>query len=321
MLIIDFDPQCNLSVAFLGENVFKDSLPNENKPYGKGIRSYLQKFLQGTGQEEYFLHESKESKNVYLIAGDFWLNIYSEQLNVGNDLLSGSGLSRFVVLRKMVDEIEEKEKMKFDFVFIDVPPSFGSLVRAAFYSSNYIIVPCTSDNFSSYCVSLIGQMLPKFISEWDQGFKRFKENNPYFSEFDNYGKPKFLGWIFNGFDTAKKRNSESLEKVKHLADENHFKNIEKSIKNDLVGKLNQRRSEFSYDLVTNEDNFCLGEIEDMNVLVQESIWQNTPIPSLLTKKPTHGSYTWATNQKEQIHLLTKKFKEITDNINLNLIKK
>ena len=38
VLMIDFDPQCNLSIAMLGSEEFKTSLPTINQPYGTTIR-------------------------------------------------------------------------------------------------------------------------------------------------------------------------------------------------------------------------------------------------------------------------------------------
>src|SRR5262249_8187749 len=157
-------PQCNLSIAMLGETTFVKALPSENVPYGKTIRAFLQRFLQNTGNEEVFpLSGAHTNKNVQLVAGDFWLNVYADSLNVGNDLLSGTGLTRYVALRRIVEQAKKTSNTDFDFAIIDLPPSFGALVRAAFYSSDYYVVPCTSDNFSVYCVGLIGQMVPSFI--------------------------------------------------------------------------------------------------------------------------------------------------------------
>ncbi|MEO1208311.1 MAG: ParA family protein [Cyanobacteria bacterium J06638_20] len=79
VLLIDFDPQCNLTIAVLGEDTFVRMLPTQNVPYGTTIRAFLQRFLQNTGGEEVFLHSGAHtSQNVSLIAGDFWLNVYSE---------------------------------------------------------------------------------------------------------------------------------------------------------------------------------------------------------------------------------------------------
>src|SRR5260370_20148038 len=58
VLLIDFDPQCNLSIAMLGETTFVRALPAQNQPYGTTVRAYLQRFLQNTGSEEVFLHSA-----------------------------------------------------------------------------------------------------------------------------------------------------------------------------------------------------------------------------------------------------------------------
>ena len=231
VLIVDFDPQCNISIAMLGEDRFVNLLPGQNTPYGTCIRSFLQRFMQNTGGEEVFLHQGNDhvDSKVSIVAGDFWMNVYGDFLNVGNDLLSGTGIAKFVVLRKLAEEAERKIGKSIDYVLIDLPPSFGTLVRSALYSSDYYIVPCTSDNFSAYCVGLIGEVLPKFIEDWNQGLRRFKMSNPAFSSFDNLGQPRFAGWIFNGFDTRKG----DVVKADHV----HQRRLEAAIRDDLISKL------------------------------------------------------------------------------------
>lgn len=326
VLLIDFDPQCNLSIAMLGEDIFVNTLPQENIPYGQTIRSFLQRFLQNTGGEETFLHHGPyTSENVHLIAGDFWLNVYAEALNVGADLLTGTGLSRYVVLRNIVSATEKDHNVDFDFVLIDLPPSFGALVRAAFYSSDYYIVPCTSDNFSVYCVGLIGHMVPSFVNDWEIGMGRFKSSNPHYKEFDHLGQPVFAGWVFNGFDTARRRRSrEEIQRGDPLgerqmvqADETMHDRVVEAINDDLVGRLTQEISSFSPIANRLPDNCRIGDIEDANVLIQNSLWLNVPIGQL----GDHGQVAnlqdrtqWAPNQREQIELIGGKFRELADHI-------
>ncbi|GET42556.1 ParA family protein [Microseira wollei] len=305
VLMVDFDPQCNLSLAVLGTEPFTKKLPTQNVPYGTTIRAYLQRFLQNTGEFQFFSHRGLHTDpNAEIVAGDFWLNVYSESLNVGSDLLTGTGIAKYMVLRDMIDFANKREGLKpYDYAFIDLPPSFGALVRAALYSSDYFIVPCTSDTFSAYCVGLIGEMLPGFFQDWESGFKRFKSANPYLNKYDQLGSPKFAGWIFNGFDTRKG------EFVK--ADQVHYDKISDAIKNDLVLKLGNN---VCHQL---PKNYLIGQTEDMNVLVQNSIWQNVPV-SVLDKfrpiKTLQGSGNWSPNQEELIFVLRDRFREIADNI-------
>jgi chromosome partitioning protein len=291
VLLVDFDPQCNLSIAVLGEGSFVQQLPTQNIPYGTTLRAYLQRFLQNTGGEELFLHQGEFThENVHLIAGDFWLNIYSDSLNVGADLLSGTGLSKYVILRRMVQRAEQEAGQPFDYVFVDLPPSFGALVRATFYSADYFIVPCTSDNFSVYCVGLIGQMVPSFLRDWGTGLGRFKEANPHYADFDNLGKPVFAGWVFNGFDTARQRRTAAEIHAKAPLGERQLVQADKTFHERLAGQIGK-------DLVTPllspgigyrgvatdlNEPYQIGEIEDANVLIQNSLWQNVPLGQLHT---------------------------------------
>lgn len=326
VLLVDFDPQCNLSIALLGEETFVSTLPHQNVPYGKTIRSFLQRFVQGTGGEEIFLHTGPHThSNVKLIAGDFWLNIYADTLNLGADLLSGTGLSRYVALRRIVELAQEKNGEAFDFVLIDLPPSFGALVRAAFCSSDYFIVPCTSDNFSAYCVGLIGEMVPSFVRDWQDGLKRFKQTNPHFADFDALGKPTFAGWIFNGFDTSRaRRTNEEIDadvvkdKQMHQADRTMHDHLAKAVSEKLVSSL--RHNIKSYDPVAKfkrDSNYRIGDIEDANVLIQNSLWLNVPIGRLVEHEQVtdlRDRRKWASNQLEQINLIGDKFSDAATNI-------
>lgn len=324
VLLIDFDPQCNLSIAVLGEETFVGALPTLNLPYGTTLRAFLQRFLQNTGGEEVFLHKSKHThSNVQLIAGDFWLNVYADSLNVGADLLTGTGLSRYVALRRIVAKAEEVSGHGFDFVLVDLPPSFGALVRAAFYSSDYYIVPCTSDNFSVYCIGLIGQMVPSFIRDWQSGLLRFQASNPHFTEFNDLGRPVFAGWIFNGFDTARRRRSASEidagaavgAKQMVQADRTMHDRIVSAIKQDLVQRVNSGIS--GYRPVANipADDYRIGDVEDANVLIQNSLWLNVPLGQLEHHQQVvslQDRRRWADNQIEQIRLIAEKFDSTAD---------
>lgn len=304
VLVIDFDPQCNLSIAIMGEQGFANTLPNAQHPYGQTVRAFLQLLLQGTGGQQVFLQQGPHtSPNVHLIAGDFWLNIFSESLNVGADLLTGTGLAKYVALTHMVKAAEDQIGAEFDYVLVDLPPSFGALVRAALYSSSYVIVPCTSDTYSAYCISLIGQMLPMFLNQWQQGLTAFKAANPQFTGFDNLGQCKFAGWVFNGFDT---RSGDLIR-----ADRVHHDRVQDSIDTNLIANPNVACSP------TLPVDGQLGQIEDMNTLIQNSIWLSAPIAALDQHRPVstlRDRGNWAQNQLDQIRELRAAYQEMATNL-------
>lgn len=264
VLMIDFDPQCNLSIAVLGQDTFTKTLPTQNVPYGTTIRAYLQRFLQNTGGFEFFSHKGQNTHaKAELVAGDFWLNVYAESLSVGADLLTGTGIAKYAVIRDMVDFANERRETPFDYAMVDLPPSFGALVRAALYASNYFVIPCTSDTFSAYCIGLIGEMLPIFTTDWQAGYMRFSRSNPQLPKYKALGNPRFAGWIFNGFDT---RSGGYIR-----ADSIHANNIKSQVYEEIISNNNVAVAPML------GSNSMIGDIEDMNVLVQNSIWQSVPV--------------------------------------------
>lgn len=260
--------------------------------------------MQGIGGTELYTYKGKHTHtNVDLIAGDFWLNVYGESLNVGSDLLTGTGIAKYAVIKDMVDFANFEKKENYDYAIVDLPPSFGALVRAALYSSDYFLVPCTSDTYSSYCISLIGQMIPIFIDDWKSGYQRFLNSNPNLDKYREIGNPKFAGWVYNGFDTQKG------DFVK--ADYIHYQEIVKSITKELINNDNILKSSAL------PVDYKAGEIEDMNVLIQNSIWQSIPVASLneyRLMKTLQDKGSWAKRQLELIEKLNNRFIELADNV-------
>lgn len=315
VLLLDFDPQSNLSIAVLGKR-FENILPSQTAPYGTKIRAYLQKFLQNEGPLQLYTHGGLYTNtNVDLIASDAWLNVYSESLNVGSDLLTGNGLEKYAIINRLIEEANSKKDKCYDYVLIDLPPSFNNLVRTALYSSNYFIVPCTSDIFCSYCVGLIGERLPRFIKEWQIGCQLYDANNPHNQKYTNLGKPVFAGWIFNGYDTRKPKNETSKKII--AADKVMGEKIFKSIKK-LVGTLEQQIKEYpSVIQYPTFQDFYIGGIEDMNILIQNSMWLNSPIamlPHLEPVKNLQDKKQWSPNQLSQIDRLKNNFLRVAERV-------
>jgi chromosome partitioning protein len=298
ILIIDFDPQCNLSIACLGSDNFVKCLESSaNLPFGTTIKSFALPYIQQSKEGSIYVKRPKEDRgNIDVVPGDFWLNNFSDILNVGTDVIGGSGLYRFLTPAMLVTRIQTENSIMYDYVLIDLPPSFNSLVRSALYSSDYFIVPCTADLFSAYCVGLIGEMLPFFVRDWNQGKERYTQSNSFDEFIKSKGMPRFGGWIFNGFDTRKKVGAKVRTKLG--ADEAHFQAVKKSIADGLINNLRDKIQ--GYNSVPDFVNdIPIGEIEDLNVMAPDSIVQSVPIKYLSEKKPTQENYSsgkWAKNQ-------------------------
>jgi cellulose biosynthesis protein BcsQ len=315
VLLIDFDPQCNLSIAALGDNEFANQLESSREfPYGKTIRSYALPYIEQNNKGDVFILKPKfppSNGNLDIVPGDFWLNKFSDVLNVGTDVIGGAGLYRFLLPSSLINAVEEKYNKRYDFVLIDLPPSFNTLVRSALYSSDYFLVPCTPDLFSAYCVGLIGTVLPNFIEDWEQGKKRYLQFNSYDQIIPQKGQPKFGGWIFNGFDTRKKANQDEI--LKTGADRAQYDKILNAVDNNLLPRL--KNSIEAYHAVPGfVDQHPVASIEDLNVMAPDSIVQNVPIKYLSKKRPTRdlGRGTWSQEQKDLMNRMDKEYDTLAE---------
>ena len=316
VLLIDFDPQCNLSIACLGDYEFSDLLKSTPQhPLGQTIKSFALPYIQQNQIKPVPVFEPKNKPVggiLHIVPGDFWLNTFSDVLNVGTDVISGAGLYRFILPELVAAGAAKNTDCEYDYILIDLPPSFNSLVRSALYCSDYFLVPCTPDLFSSYCVGLIGEMLPIFIRDWDQGKQRYLGSNPTDTLISSKGKPKFGGWIFNGFDTRKRGG------ITHEvgADAEHHRTITGAVRNSLIPALASGITSYAAVPKFASENE-VGGIEDLNVMAPDSIIQNTPIAYLSGKRPTtalRGRGQWAQNQIQLMHRMTAEYDKIADHV-------
>ncbi len=180
-------------------------------------------------------------------------------------------------------------------------------------------MPCTADLFSAYCVGLIGDMLPLFVRDWEQGKERYIQSNEYDTFIKSKGMPRFGGWIFNGFDTRKKSNAKTRTKLG--ADQAQFNAVKKSIEERLIA--NMRKNITAYEAVSKFATIePVAEIEDLNVMAPDSIVQNVPIKYLREKKPTRENYSsgkWAPNQIELMQRMDREYDKMADFLITNTV--
>jgi hypothetical protein len=125
------------------------------------------------------------------------------------------------------------------------------------------------------------------------------------SDYDNLGMPKFGGWVFSGFDT---RMRDLI-----VADQKHHDGISQAVQRELVLPLQLYIKHYHPVSVPANGDYELGQIEDMNTLIQDSLWQAVPVSQLMTVTPINRS-SWALNQKQAIKLAEDQFKDLANNI-------
>ncbi|MDD9177072.1 AAA family ATPase [Aliivibrio sp. S2TY2] len=318
VLLLDFDPQCNLSIACLGDQEFSNLLQTSPAhPFGKTVKAFALPYIQQNRFGDIYTSSPKianRNGRLDIVPGDFWLNSFSDVLNVGTDVIGGSGLYRFILPELLTQEASRINDIEYDYVLIDLPPSFNTLVRSSLYCSDYFLVPCTPDLFSSYCVGLIGEMLPLFIQDWEQGKQRYLQSNPNDPVILSKGMPKFGGWVFNNFDTRKRNGVKQMV----AADAVHHASIKTAITTQLIPSLSNISTYSAIPSFVNT-NYVAG-IEDLNVMASDSIFQNIPIKYLSSHRPTaglRGRGSWAANQIDLMGEMTQEYETLASYIDTN----
>lgn len=139
VLMIDSDPQTNLTMCFLPE-------PQDEDP------SLYHVYAEGKAIDEV---KVAVKLNLDLVIGDF------ELCNADMQFLKAG---RLKMLKKALKDL----KSDYDFVVIDTPPNLGVLSLNAFLVSDYIIVPIAADSFSLKGVRLLKQALDDVEEETEE---------------------------------------------------------------------------------------------------------------------------------------------------------
>ena len=207
-LIVDTDPQCNLTAYVLGFQERQSLEDFYSKKENEDIYSVLNPIIKGQSLQIKpvkpcnTLHD-----NLKLVAGHLQMSELDIQISLG---LSASSFANFAkqFVGSLNAVIRETARVnKCELVLIDMSPSSGAMNRSILMSSNYFIVPTSPDFFSYQSIQNLGNM---FLS-WENIFQQFRdasETNPLPEK-----APKMLGIISQKYRTYTPREKQFLEKV------------------------------------------------------------------------------------------------------------
>ena len=135
-LMIDSDPQINLSMCFLSEQ--SEDAPSLYHVYNESRPIDEVKITVKDGLD--------------LVVGDFSL------ANADMMFLKAGRL-------KMLQKAFKRITTDYDFIIIDTPPNLGVLSLNGFFASDYLIVPMSVDSFSLKGVRLLKETLDDIMEE------------------------------------------------------------------------------------------------------------------------------------------------------------
>jgi len=246
VLLVDADPQCNLTSYLVESDVVDGWLENSDSDSGATIWSGLKPLFDNTGDIK-SIKAYERQERVFLLPGDIRLSEFEKELyQTWFDCMSRKprGFKTASAISEMVNNIARKEMI--DYIFYDIGPNIGPLNRIILLDCDYFIVPAACDLFSVRALRTLGKSLYDWISDWKTITQLAPDNT-----FLLPGRPIFLGYILQRFrmygDTLASEYS------------SYAKKLEKSIYSDITEVLRKIDKDLATGTLSQNK---LGQVKD-----------------------------------------------------------
>lgn len=213
VLVLDMCPQANVSQFLLGggHKGYQKNQRLQSLATRRNIVGFIDWLLKNNAgfhslptsySVQVAPHNEKITDNLYLIAGDSFLESLSLALNysVINPANIKAWKEYMTAIRRLSRQEFDRKKYKKLTVFIDCNPSFSIYTQMALVSSDYLIVPMMADFTSIEGIKSIFMML---YGEYPTAaLKKYADNvitfNKQMEQF-NLTPPKIYEFVFNNY--------------------------------------------------------------------------------------------------------------------------
>lgn len=195
VLLVDADPQCNLTTYLIASDVVDDLLDHSDDEDGQTLWSAVRPVHDALGDVNVIQPFESGLKGLYILPGDirlsefendladFWTECFQRKLR---------GFRGTNALSSLISAVPGANH--FDYVFYDVGPSVGPLSRVVMLDCDYFIVPVACDLFSLRALKTLGYTLVDWVQQWT-GISSLAPADAAILP----GRPVFLGFVPQGF--------------------------------------------------------------------------------------------------------------------------
>jgi cellulose biosynthesis protein BcsQ len=225
VLLVDSDPQCNLTSYLIEASVVDDMLDNSNTDRGRTVWSGVKPVAEAYGQVRGVRPLPTSIENVSLLPGDILLSQYEQDLhNSWGECFQRrvKGFRGVSALSALVDSIAKAHDI--DFVFYDSGPNIGPLNRTILLDCDAFIIPAACDGFSIQAFRTLGRVLHDWITDWRTVLK-LAPDEIYLLP----GAPRFIGHVVQRFREYRKQPASSYRRF--------LPKIERHISSDVINVL------------------------------------------------------------------------------------
>lgn len=229
-VLVDLDPQCNLSRLALGDKLFSQKLFSSTP---QDIYDILKGIVEGGADINLEVSPLPvlTTPNLSLIKGSVNLSLYENILvSAFGSAAAGNQLGYFQTsaIDRYLREIGLHQEV--DIFVIDTSPSLSLLNQIIFLGADYFVVPMVPDAFSLQGIENLGTIFEKWKNNWKVTGKALSGNTE--NRFVLQGDGLFIGYIINSYNVYAKQPikdhrhwiDEIPAKVKQFLSEKHGRN-------------------------------------------------------------------------------------------------
>lgn len=266
VILVDADPQCNLTGLILGDNFDDYYLNNPNDNLKNGIAPAFEATPVPLASINCF--QIPENRNLYLIPGHIALSEYEVPLSISHQLSNTIPTLKNLpgALNSFIELVANKYNA--DYILIDMNPSLSSINQNLFCISDYFLVPASPDYFSVMAINSLTSVLPKWEKWAKMARVAFNDSTYVFPTTST----KFLGTVIQNFTI---RNGEPSQAFQRWIDE-----LSNSITDTLVPALQAEgmlMNRENYTASQLEDGYCIAKVPNFAGLIPRSQRGRMPI--------------------------------------------
>jgi cellulose biosynthesis protein BcsQ len=202
ILLVDADPQCNLTAFFFTEKDLDKLLEESDGPNGETVWSAVRPVVEGRGSIKQ-VEPVKIKDGLFLCPGDVLLADYEEELPAAWTDSFARKTRGYDVMCALPNAVRQMgQQCDVHLIIYDVGPNVGALNRTILLDADYFATPVSADLFSLRALSTVGRSLARWIGDWKTVRKLADEKH--FKDLLE-GRPVFLGYITSAYKVASGR--------------------------------------------------------------------------------------------------------------------
>ncbi len=299
VLLVDCDPQCNLSALLLRDDFDTYYTDGQTKDMNikDGLRVAFESRPTPISSIDCFIPTYNDK--LFLLPGHMDLSEYEPSLS-----LSMNNNNSMTALQNLPGALYElirlcAERYDVDYVFVDVNPGLSALNQVAFTSSDAFIVPTNPDPFSLMALKTLLKVLPRW-KYWADTTRPILSTASY--PIPN-ASMKFLGEISQRFNRRKGNPTSSYEGI--------INDIRDFVSNEFVNELAK------HQMVYERADYHMAEIPDFGAMLQKANELGVPVFDLKDNEiPGGASFANTTAKRDEIKEM---FSSIADSILENVV--